>query len=220
VTAPSGLLVTFEGVGGSGKSTAAARLVSWFEARGIPVVGTREPGGTALGQHLRGLLLGSEFSVVPWAEAFLFEADRAQTYAEVILPALDAGKMVVSDRNLYGTVAYQAFGRGLDLDLVDRTSWAATHGRRPDLVFVLDIDPAVGLARKQDAGALDRFDTEGLAYLRRVREGYLFAAGRDLDRAVVLDAGAPADEVFERVRAVVDARLAQLPDAPGEAHRP
>ncbi len=206
--ATQGTLITFEGLGGSGKSTIIARLASCLAKLGAEVVTTREPGGTDLGTQLRSWLLEGKHLPVPWTEAFLFEADRAQTYAEVILPALAQGKVVISDRNLYGTIAYQAFGRGLDLDLVDRMSAAATSGRMPDLIFVLDIDPAVGLQRKHGQGAVDRFDDENLAYQHRVREGYLFAARRDADRAQVLDAGQAADVTFAAVWQTVADHLA------------
>ncbi len=130
------------------------------------------------------------------------------------MPAIQAGQVVVADRNLYGTIAYQAFGRGLDLELVDRMNRVATLGYWPDLVFVLSIDPELGLLRKRDQQPLDRFDGEDLAYQRRVREGYLFAARRDADHAVIIDAAGSADAVFEEVRKVAVRRLgAALPQA-------
>jgi len=214
-TLPHGLLITFEGIGGGGKSTVIARLVSRLAERRLDVVTTREPGGTPLGQQLRTLLLAGEHAPTPWTEAFLFEADRAQTYADVILPALAAGKIVVADRNRYGTIAYQGFGRGLDLELIDRMNATATRCREPDLIFVLDIEPTVGLRRKHGQEAVDRFDDEGLDFQRRVREGYLYAARRDEDRARVIDAGQDADTLFSAVWASVAARLADRPTPPG-----
>lgn len=119
------------------------------------------------------------------------------------MPALRAGKIVVSDRNLYGTVAYQAFGRGLDLLLVDQMTRAATGGAAPDLAFVLDLDPAEAMGRKHDQGAADRFDDEDLAFQQRARQGFLFAARRDSSRARIIDATKPPDELFADVRAAV-----------------
>ena len=201
-----GLLITFEGMGGSGKSTIVARVVDWLVQHGIGVVKTREPGGTPLGGRLRTLLLEGS-PPTPWGEAFLFETDRAQTYADVIIPALQRGQVVVSDRNLYGTIAYQGFGRGLDVDLIDRMNSVATFGRVPDLVFVMDVDPLKGLERKFGSGAQDRFDEEGPEFQHRVREGYLFAARRDAPRASVIDANRDADAVMAEVTTAIRAIL-------------
>ena len=108
--------------------------------------------------RFRRLLLGEAYAIAPWTEAFLFEADRAQTYSAVIIPALDAGHVVVSDRNLYGTIAYQAFGRNLDVELVDMLNRTATQGHYPDLVLLFDAEPEITLARKPPQGDTDRFD--------------------------------------------------------------
>ena len=217
--AQPGCLITFEGLGGCGKSTLVRRLAAWLEQASLPIALTREPGGTPLGANLRGLLLEKGAVPVPWAEAFLFEADRAQTYAEVIIPALRDGKIVISDRNYYGTVAYQGFGRALDLDLIDRMTRAATGGHWPTLVVVLDVDPAIGLRRKYGQDAVDRFDEEDLAFQQRVREGYLFAAQRD-PHAHVVDAARAADDVFRDVCGIAAAALAdRLPPHVLEGHR-
>jgi dTMP kinase len=206
-----GFLIAFEGTGGSGKSTLGRRLVQWLESRGFPVVAVREPGSTELGASLRSLLLSTSRSPVAWAETFMFQADRAQTYGDIIIPALRDGKVVVSDRSMYSTIAYQGFGRGLDIEILDDLNRIATCGVRPDLVFVLDLDPIEGLRRKRGnhgQDGEDRFDDEGLLFQQRVREGYLFAAGRDADRAYALDAALPADEIFDRVCEIVANRLA------------
>lgn len=195
-----GLWITLDGLGGSGKSTVVRLLVRWLGERAIPVVATREPGGTALGEQLRALLLAPTCAPIPLAETFLFAADRAQTCADVIAPALTAGAIVVSDRSVYGSIAYQSFGHGVDLSLVDQLCLAATNNRWPDLVFVLDIDPLIARKRMESRKTTDRFDAEDLAYQRRVRDGYLFAASRDAGRAYVLDASQPAEAVFALVR--------------------
>jgi len=204
--APQGFLITFEGLGGSGKSTVVRTIHEWLKQRGEDVISTREPGGTKLGEHLRNTVLGMA-PMVHWTEAFLFEADRAQTYAEVIIPALKAGQIVVSDRNLYGTIAYQGFGRNLDLNLINAMNEAATVGQRPHLAIVLDVDPAVGLRRKQKQGEEDRFDRESLDYQKRVREGYLFAAERDQPNSRVIDANQPLDQAIDRIKEEITAAL-------------
>jgi dTMP kinase len=209
---PGGFLVVFEGIGGSGKSTLARRLGQRLEAAGWAVRMTREPGGTELGSAIRAILLGKGQAPDPWAEAFLFEADRALTYAEVLKPSLEAGAIVVSDRGPFGTVAYQGYGRALDLSLIDAMSETAWRGLKADLVFVLDVEPRVGLARKRGSQEHDRFDQEDLDFQSRAREGYLFAATRRGVGTVVLDGSLPPDEAFGQVWkstvAHLEARLA------------
>ncbi len=197
-----GFLVTFEGIGGSGKSTLAVFAAQWLSRNGVPITTTREPGSTSLGSALRTLLLTGKDREAPspWAEAFLFEADRAQAYARVIEPALTAGRVVVSDRNFYGTIAYQVFGRGLDLKLIQAMSRAAMAGRYPDLILVVDIDPMVGLGRKAGSTERDRFDEQKLAFQEAARKGFLWAAKRDPGLAIVLDGSKPLDELKEQVR--------------------
>jgi dTMP kinase len=195
-----GILVSVEGIGGSGKSTLAASIISWLQSRAVPVTPTREPGATPLGIELRKILLEGNFEPTAWADAFLFEADRAQTYARVIEPAIAAGHVVVSDRNLYGTIAYQAFGSGLDLEAIDVMNRSATGGLYPDVVIVVDAVPEVALARKGGGGQHDRFDELDLRFQARVREGYLFAARRDGARAHVLDGGDAPEVVLEQAK--------------------
>ncbi len=198
-----GYLLAVEGIGGSGKSTLAADIVHWLQDLGVPVTASREPGATPLGLELRRVLLEGKFRPVPWADAFLFEADRAQTYAVVIEPAISSGRVVVSDRNLYGTIAYQAFGSGLDLDTIDVLNRVATGGRYPDLVIVVDAPPEIALARKRGSQQRDRFDELDLQFQAKAREGYLFAARRDSDRAHVLDGTAPAEVVLDNAKAII-----------------
>lgn len=200
---PAALLIAVEGIGGSGKSTLAARLVQWLQGLNLPVTASREPGATTLGAELRRLLLEGRFAPVPWADAFLFEADRAQTYVTVIEPALAAGHIVVSDRNLYGTIAYQGFASGLDVEIIDVLNRVATGGRYPDLILVVDAEPELALGRKRGSPQKDRFDERDISFQAAAREGYLFAARRDPDRAHVLDGGSGADVVFELARQIV-----------------
>ncbi len=199
-----GALIAVEGIGGSGKSTLAAGIVRWLQSLAVSVIASREPGGTGLGVELRRLLLEGEFHPAPWTDAFLFEADRAQTYAEVIEPAISAGQVVVSDRNLYGTLAYQAFGSGLDLDTIDVLNRAATGGRYPDLIIVVDAPPEIAIARKRGSKQSDRFDDLDLRFQAKVRGGYLFAARRDGSRAYVLDGTASAEAVLDHAKAILN----------------
>lgn len=205
-----GLFFSFEGMGGGGKSTVVRLIKEWLVSHGLEVLQTREPGGTPLGHRLRSLTVetnDSEWPVLPeherptgWATAFLFEADRAQTYQHVIIPALQAGKCVLSDRNHYGTYAYQGYGDQLDLELILRMNEAAMAGYRPDLTFVLDIDPVVGVGRKNSQGEADRFDQRALDYQQRVRKGYLAAAKLDGERAIIIDCHQPLEIVISEVK--------------------
>ncbi len=202
-----GFLLVFEGIGGSGKTTLAELLREHLSTEGWDVRASREPGATQLGGSLRSLLLAKDPIPAPWTEAFLFEADRAQTYHELLRPALDDGAVIVSDRGPFGTIAYQAFGRGLDLGLIDEMSQAAWGGTKPDLIIVVDVAARLGLSRKAGSGEQDRFDDEDVAFTSRVREGYLFAASRFGPAAVVVDGSSSLSEAFERVRTVAASRL-------------
>lgn len=188
------LFVTFEGGEGSGKSTQAKALWNKLHQRNIAAVLTHEPGGTSLGNDLGRLLKREKNnSISAQAEALLFAACRAQLGGEVILPALEEGKVVICDRFSHSTCAYQGYGRGLDLDLIETINNWATRNVKPDLIILLDSPPEEGLARK---GRLtDRFELEGLAFHRRVRQGYLEMAAAEPDRWLVIDAMLPKRKV-------------------------
>ena len=189
--------IAFEGGEGSGKSTQARLL-----ADALGAVLTHEPGATALGRRIRALVLDPDgaHAVDRRAEALLMAADRAQHVAEVIRPALDAGKDVVSDRFSGSTLAYQGYGRGLDLDdLAWLSRWAA-GGLEPDLVVLLDIPPDVAVGRL--AGNPDRMEAAGQAFHDRVAEGYRTLAADNPGRWIVVDGTGPVDEVAARVRKV------------------
>ncbi|MBC7373919.1 MAG: dTMP kinase [Frankiales bacterium] len=206
-----GTFVSFEGGEGAGKTTQIALLETWLAERGHEVVVTREPGATPLGAQLRALLLDPAATVAPRAEAMLYAADRAQHVAQVVRPALERGAVVVTDRYVDSSLAYQGAGRELDVEDVAKISAWATAGLRPDLVVLLDVDPAVGLARVAGrASAPDRIEAESLAFHARVRQGFLDLAGADNDRYLVLPADQPAQVVHE----LVTARLAGLVAAP------
>lgn len=196
-----GRFVVFEGGESVGKSTQAAWLAA---GRGVDL--TFEPGGTLLGRRLRDLLLGDAgVRVDVVAEALLMAADRAQHVAEVIRPALAAGRDVVCDRYIGSSLAYQGYGRGLDVGLVRRLSELATGGLWPDLIILLDMDPARATTRG-GAGS-DRFESLDLAFHERVREGYRELAAADPERWVVLDADREASSVRQDIAALVADRL-------------
>jgi dTMP kinase len=191
------MLVSFEGVDGSGKSTQAARLAGALRADAADVVAIREPGGTALGERIRALLLeGAAMS--PWAEAALFAAARAELVEEVIRPALARGAIVVCDRYVDSSLAYQGIARGLGLEAVLELNRLATGGLLPDRTFLLALPAGDALARSR--GAPDRIEREGLDFLRRVDAAYRELAERFPERIVVLDATLSEAELAYRVR--------------------
>ncbi|MBK5305498.1 MAG: dTMP kinase [Frankiaceae bacterium] len=211
----AGLFVALEGGEGAGKSTQAKLLVDWLQSTGREVVLSREPGATPAGQRIRELLLDpATGGLAPRAEALLYAADRAQHVAHVILPALERGAVVVTDRYVDSSLAYQGAGRALELAEVARLSRWATGGLRPDVTLLLDIDPVIGLARIPDSP--DRIELESLSFHQRVRQGFLDLAAADPDRYLVVSAVAPADSVHEQVRA----RLTALLPPPGEGAQP
>jgi dTMP kinase len=191
------VFVTFEGIDGSGKTTQAALLADWARGEGHEVVAVREPGGTPLGERVRGLLLdGPEMS--PWAEAALFAAARAELAERVIRPALLRDAWVVCDRYVDSSLAYQGAARGLGIEAVRELNAAATGGLTPDLAFVLLVDPDVALARR--AGRPDRIEREDADFVRRVDAGYRDLVAAAPGRYVVLDGSRPRDELARRVR--------------------
>lgn len=186
--------VAFEGIEGAGKSTVAERVGERLEAEGHRVVRVREPGGTAVGERIRAILLGHDLAPDPWTEALLFAAARAQLAAEVVGPALADGAWVLSDRSVYSSLAYQGAGRGLGIDAVRSVNEPGLLGVWPSLVILLNVDPAEGLLR-QDVG--DRIGDEGVDFQRSVGDGYIAAAASEPDRFVVIDAGDPLDDVVD-----------------------
>lgn len=205
----TGAFITLEGGDGSGKSTQAQLLQGWLEAQGRTVVRTREPGGTDLGVEIRRLVQHTEGHVAPRAEALLYAADRAHHVATLVRPALERGEVVVQDRYLDSSVAYQGAGRELDGGQIrDLSLWAA-DGLLPDLTILLDLDPAAGRERmdsRADA-PYDRLEEAGEAFAERVRAAYLELAGAEPERFAVVDASGTPDEVHERVVSHVRAML-------------
>ena len=190
------LFITFEGGEGCGKSTQSRLLLEKLHQQNIPVVLTREPGGTALGNEIRRVLKREQgIPISPQAELFLFAASRAQLVAELIRPALREGKVVICDRFAHSTLVYQGYGRGLDLTTVEMVNNMATENLKPDLAILLNISPEQGLTRKRSLR--DRFELEDLSFHRRVREGYLKMAAAEPDRWLVIDAMLSKGEITE-----------------------
>jgi dTMP kinase len=207
--AARGLFLTFEGGDGSGKSTQSALLTEWLDAQGRTVVHAREPGGTELGLELREIILHRRGYMAPRAEALLYAADRAHNIATVVRPALERGDIVIQDRYLDSSVAYQGAGRVLDPDEVRGVSLWATEGLLPDLTVLLDLDIETGRARLDDARTrYDRLEAEAAEFHHRVREAYLGLAAAEPDRFLVLDATLPVETLADRIRARVSDLLA------------
>lgn len=203
-----GRFIVVEGAEGVGKTTQARRLEAFLGRAGVPMVATREPGGTAVGEGIRELVLRSRDGTVPHeTELLLILAARAALVREVVAPALAAGRWVVADRFDLSSFAYQGHGRGIPLDRIARLNEFATGGLQPDLYLVLDLAAEDGADRQQRAGkSPDRFESESLAFRRAVRRGYLELA-RSTDQAVLVPALGSPDEVEGRIRRAVVARF-------------
>jgi len=204
----AGLFVTLEGIDGCGKTTQGRLLAASLRDRGYRVRLTREPGGTEAGEEIRGLVLSRDRVVSPEAELFLYLADRAIHVAEVIRPALEAGEVVVCERYTDSTLAYQGYGRGLDLELLERLNGTATGGLDPDLTVVLEI-PAE--RARLDAARLDRLESEGAQFMARAAEGFRELARRHPLRVKLVNGMAEVDVVRAEVAALVDDLVERKP---------
>ncbi len=220
---PRGFFITLEGLEGTGKSTHGPALAERLRQRGIDVLHTREPGGTAIGERIRGVLLDEAHQeMVAETEMLLFAASRAQFVREVVRPALARGVTVLSDRYVDASLAYQGYGRGLDVAVVRWVNEVATGGLLPDLTILLDMDPAAGLARARAgkggaAGRGDRLEQEALAFYERVREGFLRLAAESPQRFAVLDASGEIAQVRRQVVETVERFLGQPRERPESA---
>ena len=200
---PRPLFISLDGLDGTGKSTQCRLLAEWLRKQGQEVVECADPGGTPVGDTIRDLLLGRRHDMSLPCEALLFMASRAQLTAEVIRPALAAGRTVLADRYLLANVVYQGHAGGLDPDRLWEIGRLATGGLLPDLAFVLDLPVEVALRRR--TGPADRVESRDLAYHARVREGFLAEARRHPDTIQVVDAAQPIQKVHERIRHVLAA---------------
>lgn len=196
-----GLFVVLEGPDKSGKSTQARLLVEALRGRGLPVLHTREPGGTAVAEAVRKVLLNPSLNVSPLAELFLYEASRAQHVEEIIRPALKKGRIVISERFTMSTDVYQGHARGLGLEITEALNEIATGGLKPDLTFILNI-PASEFDSRDKARVLDRLERETAAFRRKVRNGYAKLASRP--RTLLMDGRRPAAELQSRILAKIE----------------
>ena len=203
--AARGVFITFEGGDGSGKSTQIQSVRDWFESRGREVIVTREPGGTELGTEIRRLVQNGPEDVDARTEALLYAADRAYHVATVIGPALERGAVVLGDRYIDSSLAYQGAARSLGVDEIASLSAWATQGLYPSLTFLLDLPPEVGARRRTDAP--DRMERESMDFHERVRHQYLRLADAEPERIVVIDAVGTVDEVFSEIRGVLVERF-------------
>jgi dTMP kinase len=214
----AGLFIVLEGGEGAGKTTQMGAIATWLEESGWlaklrsshvdpPLLLTREPGGTPLGQGLRQLLLHSDLEIDPLAELLLYAADRAQHVATGIRPQLQRGGIVLCDRYTASTVAYQGYGRGLDLQIIEHINQIATGGLGADLVLWLDLPVGVGLARTQQRGIADRLEQNAVVFHERVRQGFMALAQQGSDRWQRIDADQPLDQVSKAIQDCLAAHL-------------
>lgn len=205
------LFITFEGVEGSGKTSQIQRLKKYLTQKGIPCKATREPGGSPIGEKVRKILLNPEHrEMTPMTELLLYEAARAQHVKEVLEPLLKKGGVILCDRFCDASVAYQGYGRRIDLKLVASLNRLASHGIKPDVTFLLDCPTAVGLNRALQRNRTlrqereERFEREEIQFHRRVRRGYLAIARKEPRRVKVIDTREGEEKVFEKIRKIVD----------------
>ncbi|MBR0400489.1 MAG: dTMP kinase [Mogibacterium sp.] len=211
VNGNKGLFITLEGGDGAGKTTQINNIERFFEEKGLVVLRSREPGGTSISEKLRQILLDRENgSMEAVTEMLIYAAARAQLVRELIVPALDEGKIVICDRFVDSSIAYQAYGRGLG-SIVREVNETATGGLRPDITFWMDIDPQAGRTRASKAGELDRLELEAMDFHYRVYEGYKRIAQSEADRVKRIDASLP----IEDIRAEIYSYLEELCEAKG-----
>ncbi len=198
---PTGLLVTFEGIEGSGKSTQIELTRAYVEEQGYPCLVTKEPGGSPLGEEIRSLLLDREdLRIDPMTELYLIEADRAQHLIEVIRPALNDGRIIICDRYTDATIAYQGYARGLDIAVIAQMNQWATGGLMPQCTIVLDCPVEEGMAR---AKGEDRFEREDHRFHQQVREGYLRIAQEEPQRVKVVSGVGEQTAIQEKIRGII-----------------
>ena len=205
-----GFLVSLEGPEGAGKTSVLEALIPILEDRGVEVLTTREPGGVLIGEKVREVILDpSHTEMDPKTELLLYIASRRQHLVEKVLPALAAGKLVIMDRFIDSSVAYQGFGRGLDIEAIDWLNEFATDGLKPDLTLYFDIEVEEGLARiaANSDREINRLDMEGLDLHRKVRQGYLSLLEKEANRIVKIDASLPLDQVIENTQELLFDRM-------------
>jgi dTMP kinase len=199
-----GILISFEGIEGTGKTIQSKLLCEYLSKKGYEVILTEEPGGTHIGLKIRDLLLSLETKgMMPLTELLLYNASRAQHIKEVILPALNRGAVVITDRFSDSTIVYQGHGRRIDLKLIHFIESIVTEGLRPDITLLLDLDVETGLKRNRGINKSDRLELEDIEFHKRVREGYLEIAGKQPERIKLIDASGSIEEVHNKIVSVV-----------------
>lgn len=194
-----GILITFEGIDGSGKTTQINELIRRLDQRNIEYQLFREPGGTRIGEKIRDILLDKDHSsMLPITELLLYSASRYQLTMRSIVPALNAGKIVICDRFYDSTTAYQGFGRGIDLEFIKRLNAVATESLIPDITFILDISLEKRLKRLGEKN-LDRLEREALAFHKKVREGFIAMAKEEPERMILIDGSRPSEEISKEI---------------------
>lgn len=199
-----GLFITFEGTDGCGKTTQIEMLKDYFEKQGRTVILTREPGAKGLGTKLREILLNYDGEVSPVCESFLFLADRAQHVDTIIKPAVARGEIVLCDRHTDSTVAYQGYGRELDIEQIKMLNNIATSGLKPDLTFIFDID--IDTAQKRVGKNKDRMESAGIEFFKRVRNGYLEIAKQEPERVKVLDGSKSIETIHNELLEILQTK--------------
>ena len=199
-----GRFISLEGIEGTGKSTQAKLLSDYLKEKGFEVVLTEEPGGTQIGLRIRELLLSVEHKgMTAVTELLLYNASRSQHIREIIVPAISSGAIVITDRFTDSTIAYQGFGRGIDLRLINSIDLIATERLRPDITILLDLDAEVGLKRNKGINKTDRLELEDLEFHQRVRNGYHNLAEKEPERIKLIDASAGIQEIHSRISSII-----------------
>jgi len=202
------LFISFEGIEGTGKSIQSRLLYDYLKKRGLSALLTEEPGGTRIGHAIRDLLLSVDnIEMAPLTELLLYNASRVQHVQEVIAPALDKGVVVITDRFTDSTVAYQGYGRGIALNLVNIIENIATGGLKPSMTFLLDLDVEIGLERNRGINKKDRIELEDIKFHRRVREGYHAIAAKEPQRIHVIDASKSIEHIHRSITGIVRGSL-------------
>lgn len=203
-----GIFISLEGIEGAGKTTQAKLLGERLSKEGYDVVLTKEPGGTVIGSRIREILLHTDHTEMSYlAELLLYNADRAQHLNEKILPAVHDGKIVITDRFTDSTIAYQGYGRGIDIELMKSIDIIATGGMRPDMTVLFDLDVETGLMRNRGANKIDRLELEDVEFHKKVRKGYLKILETEPERVKIVDASMQMEQIREKVWEIVQWRL-------------
>jgi len=198
------MLITFEGIEGSGKTTQIELLCDYLKKKGQPIIRTREPGGTGFGEALRAVLLKKGMDVFPLSELLVFMAMRAQHVEEVILPALQEGKIVICDRFVDATYAYQGYGRKIDLGVIETLNRLVTKGTRPNLTILMNVSAERGLKRKAASSPMDRIEEEDISFHQKIKKAYEKLAKEDPKRFFVVDGSLKTDAIHLIVREKVN----------------